>query len=152
MKRNYKLLLQTKEINKYFNNTSKKLDIFDSQVMKSHLQVKWKELTYKDLKIMEKTIEKDINNSNLISSLFGSGISMIIALAVGYVASYIGIIATDQKIDKTGSLIFVSIFLYSLILVVGLSYIRYLLLNKRNIRLQTIVRVLLDLKEPEQNT
>ncbi|MGN4127636.1 hypothetical protein ACMGD3_21900 [Lysinibacillus sphaericus] len=152
MKKNYKLLLQTKEINKYFfKNTSKKLDIYDSQVMKAHLQVEWKELSYKDLKVMEETIEKDINNSNLINSLFGSGISMLIALAVGYVAAYIGIVAADEKINKAGPLIFVSIFIYSLVLVVGFSYIRYLLLNKRNIRLQTIVRVLLDIKKPEQN-
>ncbi|MGE6600807.1 hypothetical protein ACQKEY_03700 [Lysinibacillus fusiformis] len=78
MKRNYKLLLQTKGIEKYFKPYSK-LDIYDSDTMKSHLQVKWKEFSYEDLKLMDETIEKDINNSNLINSLLGLGISILIS-------------------------------------------------------------------------
>lgn len=150
MKKNYKNLMHTKGIEKYFKSNCKtyyKLDIYDTYTMKSQLQVNWNKLTYEDLKLMEETIDKHINNSNLINSLFGSGISMLIALAVGYVAAYIGIIAADERINKEGPLIFVSFFLLSLVFIVGYSYIRYLLLNKRNIRLQTIVRVLLDIKK-----
>lgn len=63
---------------KYFKPYSK-LDIYDSDTMKSHLQVKWKEFSYEDLKLMDETIEKDINNSNLINSLLGLGISILIS-------------------------------------------------------------------------
>ncbi|MCG7437596.1 hypothetical protein [Lysinibacillus fusiformis] len=129
MKRNYKLLLQTKGIEKYFKPYSK-LDIYDSDTMKSHLQVKWKEFSYEDLKLMDETIEKDINNSNLINSLLGLGISILISLAVGYAAIRMGFKANDAKIDKVVSLISVSLFIVTLTTLVGITYIQNIRLKK----------------------
>lgn len=155
MKKNYKRLMQTKGINDYFKNNSKnfsKLNIYDIDTMKSQLQVNWKELTYEDLKLMEETIEKDINNSNLITSLLGTGISILIALWIGYAAIFIGVVATDEKINKDALIISVSIFIVIFVLIVSKAFIHHFRLNRKNIRLQTIVRILLDIKKSEKNT
>lgn len=142
--------MQTTEIYKYFKPYPK-LDIYHSDSMKSNLQVEWKELSYEDLKLMEETIEKDINNSNIINSLLGTALSILIALMIGYIAISIGIDVNDKKIDKATLLIPATILVSTLTLLITYSYVRYIQLNKRKIRLQTIVRVLIDLKKSEQN-
>ncbi|WGF39898.1 MULTISPECIES: hypothetical protein [Lysinibacillus] len=142
MRKNYKLLLKSKEIFKYFKFVYKnRIDIFDSHTMEYNLRTTWAELTFEDLKLMEETIEKDINDSNLNNSLLGSGISILIALWIGYVA-----------IINTASFTSISTVMIIFVLFITMVYINHFRLNRRNIRIQTIVRVLLDIKKSEQNT
>lgn len=151
LEKDYHLLLKSKEIFKYFKFAYHHLNIYDRQTMKFYLKTKWSELTYSDLEHMDSTIQKSIKSIDSVNSLFGAGMSIIMALATGFTGAFIGIVAADGDADKFGALVYVSIIILVFMIFVGFSFIECLLRNRKINRLLAIVNVLLDIKKSEQN-
>jgi len=153
MGKNYKLLLVSKEISKYFNFAYKNsLDIYDSRTMEYNLRTTWAELTYDDLKVMNKTIKKDINNNSYLNSIYVAGFSIIFAIAIAFVATFVGMHITDQTLSKSDNLLYLKVVSISLILLVCFILICFYSWNKKTVKLQSLVCVLKDIKKSEQNT
>lgn len=150
---NHKILYKSKGINKYFKSASR-LDIFDSHTMAYYMKSTWDDLSLKDLETMEETITIEINNKNTIYSFFDSINSVVITLFVGFIGAFIAVVVSDQnnEIEKSLALKFVGLVVIGLLglLVIDLI-IHIFFIRKRINRLQSIIRVLKDLKESEQN-
>ncbi|MED4701245.1 hypothetical protein P9436_19575 [Lysinibacillus capsici] len=150
MSRNYKLLMQYKEIDEYFKKAPN-IDIYDLDTMQSKLQLDWNELTYEDLEIMEDTILKEINKYNTIISFSGSILSVIMTLAVGFIGAFVGItVASDTTSEfKENSLFYIGIFVVLQLIIVGAVFYVGSKIHKKNNRLLTIITILKYLREQE---
>ncbi|KMY32030.1 hypothetical protein ACZ11_07620 [Lysinibacillus xylanilyticus] len=147
MKKNYKLLMQAKEINKFFKKSSK-LDIYDSQAMKSQLQVTWKEISYEDLEIMEVTIQNDINNQNSTLNLFGLSFGFIVTLAIGFFAAFVAFVASsNDESYKSQVFTLITRVILTYIILVAIHFIYSWFMHKKYNKTLTIIRILKDLKK-----
>ncbi|WDU77533.1 hypothetical protein [Lysinibacillus sp. G01H] len=151
MRENYKVLMVPKEIYKYFIFAYKHLDTYDTHTIDFYLRTTWAEITLNDLKIMDKTIMEGKNNSSVLNSLMSSGLSIIVALAIGFIAAFITIIVTDKNIDKYSFLTFVAIFTVIFLIWIFTSFMHSLALNHKTNKLHTMIKVMIEIKKSKQN-
>jgi len=153
MRKNYNSLLKSKGIFKYFKFVYKnRLDIYDSHTMEYNLRTTWAKLTYDDLKYMKKTIKKEIDYNSYINSISFTGLGIILAIAIAFVGAFVGMYISDEDVDKSDILFYlktVSITFITLV-IIPLAFFNWR--HQKNVKLQTIVYILMDIKKSEQNT
>lgn len=150
MKSNHLFIFNINELHTYFRGLMK-IDFYDSRTLEWFSRNILKEMSLQELFKMEDTIIKEINKGNRSNSNFWAGLGVLIALFVGIFAILISLYSA-YEVDYGTSPLWVSFVLIAILAVISIAILVDNLIGKKLDKTHDLIRLLIYLKENEQDT